>query len=199
MIAVAGPSCSGKSELSKMLRRSLGAPVLGLDSYYRELGHLPLEERARMNFDEPAALDEALLIEQVRALADGRAIDRPVYDFTRHTRSGEFEHIEPARCVIVEGLLSLHWPELRALYGLKVYIDVDDEVCFRRRLERDIRERGRTPESVHAQYQATVRPMAERYILPTRAWADIVVSGVEPLERSTAAVLARANSAFRVL
>jgi len=182
-----------------MLRRSLGAPVLGLDSYYRELGHLPLEERARMNFDEPAALDEALLIEQVRALADGRAIDRPVYDFTRHTRSGEFEHIEPARCVIVEGLLSLHWPELRALYGLKVYIDVDDEVCFRRRLERDIRERGRTPESVHAQYQATVRPMAERYILPTRAWADIVVSGVEPLERSTAAVLARANSAFRVL
>jgi uridine kinase len=196
LIAVAGPSCSGKSELSKALRRRLGAPILGLDSYYRELGHLPLEERARMNFDEPAALDEELLIAQVRALAEGKAIDRPVYDFTRHTRSGGHERIEPAEFVIVEGLLALHWPELRALYNLKVYIDAGDEVCFRRRLKRDVRERGRTPESVRAQYAATVRPMAERYILPTRAWADVVVSGVEPLERSTATVLAKAQREF---
>lgn len=197
LIAIAGPSCSGKSELSKRLSGELRAPVVSLDSYYRELAHLPLEERARMNFDEPAALDEALLLAQVRALAAGRAIDRPVYDFSRHTRSGQFERIEPAPFVIVEGLLALYWPELRALYGTKVYIDAaDDEVCFRRRLERDVRERGRTPESVYAQYQATVRPMAERYILPTRAWADLVVSGVEPLELSAAAVLAHVTRTY---
>jgi uridine kinase len=196
LIAVAGPSCSGKSELSKRLQQELRAPVLGLDSYYLELAHLPLAERARMNFDKPAALDGDLLIAQVRSLAEGRAIERPVYDFSRHTRSGEFERIEPGGFVIVEGLLALHWPELRALYGTKVFIDADDEVCYRRRLDRDIRERGRTPESVHFQYYSTVRPMAERYILPTRAWADLVVSGVEPLERSTAAVLARVTRSY---
>jgi len=176
--------------LSKALQAKLKAPVLGLDSYYRELAHLPLEERARTNFDEPAALDQDLLIAQVRWLGEGRAIDKPVYDFSRHTRSGEIERVEPAEYVIVEGLFALHWPELRELYGASVFIDVDDAVCYQRRLERDVRERARTPESVYAQYNAMVRPMAERYILPTRAWANVVVSGVEPLERTTAAVLA---------
>lgn len=192
LIGIAGPSCSGKSELAKRLQRELGAPVLTLDSYYRELAHLSLEERAGTNFDEPASLDEELLVAQVRSLAEGRAVDRPIYDFAHHTRSGEFERIEPAAHVVVEGLFALHWPELRALYGASVFIDVEDEVCFRRRLERDVRERGRTPESVRAQYERTVRPMAERYILPTRAWANLVVSGVDPLEKSAAAVLAHA-------
>lgn len=191
LIGIAGPSCSGKSELAKILKRELAAAVITLDSYYRELAHLPFEERARTNFDEPAALDEELLIAQVRSLANGCAVDRPVYDFARHTRSGEFERIEPAGFVVAEGLFALHWPELRALYGTSVFIDVDDEICFRRRLERDVRERGRTPESVRAQYENTVRPMAERYIRPARAWADVVVSGTEPLEKSALAVLAR--------
>lgn len=195
LIAVAGPSCSGKSELAKRLCEALRAPVLGLDSYYRELAHLPLAERARANFDEPAALDRDLLIEQVRSLAEGRAIERPVYDFKRHTRSGAFERIEPAGFVVIEGLFALYWPELRRLYGTSVFIDVADEVCFQRRLERDIRERARTPESVYAQYTATVRPMAEQHILPTRAWADVVVSGVEPIEHSSAVVLARVAKA----
>lgn len=190
LIAIAGPSCSGKSELSKFLQRELGGPVLALDSYYREMAHLPLEERARANFDEPAAVDEELLIAQVRSLAAGHAVDRPVYDFTRHTRSVESEHIEPAEFVIAEGLFVLYWPELRELYGTSAFIDVADEVCFGRRLERDVRERGRTPESVRSQYASTVRPMAERYILPARVWADVVVSGVDPLARSAAAILA---------
>lgn len=193
LIAVAGPSCSGKSELSKALQTKLKAPVLGLDSYYREFAHLPLEQRARMNFDEPASLDQNLLIAQVRSLGEGRAIEKPVYDFSRHTRSGEVERIEPAGYVIVEGLFALYWPELRELYGTSVFIDVDDAVCYQRRLERDVRERARTPESVNVQYNTMVRPMAERYILPTRAWADVVVSGVEPLERTSAAVLAIAR------
>lgn len=190
LVAVAGPSCSGKTELARILSARLEAPILSLDSYYRELSHLPLEARARTNFDEPAALDQDLLIGQVRDVAAGRGIRKPVYDFARHTHSGEYEHIEPARFVIVEGLFALHWAELRELYGTRVYILVDDAVCYQRRVERDVRERGRTMESVFEQYQATVRPMAERYIWPTRAWADVVVSGVEPLERSTAAVLA---------
>ena len=179
--------------MSKALRAELKAPVLGLDSYYRELAHLPLEERARMNFDEPAALDQDLLIAQIRCLGEGRAIEKPVYDFSRHTRSGEVERIEPAGYAIFEGLFALYWAELRETYGTSVFIDVDDAICYQRRLERDVRERARTPESVYVQYNTMVRPMAERYILPTREWADIVVSGVAPLERTAAAVLAMAR------
>ena len=195
MIGIAGPSCSGKSELARRLAQQLSAPVMSLDSYYIDLAHLPLEERARTNFDDPASLDEEVLTRQLRQLAAGEAIARPVYDFARHTRSAEVERVEPARFVVVEGLFTLHWPAVRALLDTKVYIDVQDAVCLERRLERDVRERGRTPESVRAQYATTVRPMAERYIHPTRRYAEVVVSGVAPLEISAAAVLAHIRGA----
>lgn len=191
LIGIAGPSCSGKSELARRLAAALAAPILALDSYYLPLDHLTWEERARTNFDEPAALDEDLLASHLAALARGETIEKPVYDFARHTRAARSEPVAPAAFLIVEGLFTLHWPAVRSALALSVYVEACDEVCFRRRLDRDVRERGRTPQSVREQYDATVRPMAERYILPQRRHAAIVVSGEQPLEQTSAAVLAR--------
>lgn len=194
VIGIAGPSCSGKTELARALACRLGATVLALDSYYRDLPHLAPAERARVNFDEPAALDSALLIEHVQRLKEGLAVRKPVYDFATHTRTAEVEIVEPAAYVVAEGLFALYWEELRRLYTLAVFVKLDDAVCYRRRLERDVRERGRTPESVLEQYEATVRPMAQRYVLPQEAAADVIVSGAQPVEESAAAVLRRLPS-----
>ena len=194
LIGIAGPSCSGKSELTHRLAGLLPASVLTIDSYYREMAHLRLEERAQCNFDEPGALDEVLLLEHVQALSRGLGIDRPTYDFSTHARTGAVDHIIPGSFVIVEGLFALHWAGLRDLLSTSVYIHAADEICYQRRLERDVRERGRTPESVFQQYHATVRPMAERFVWPTRQHADLVVSGTEPIEDSTAAVLAHVDA-----
>jgi len=141
-----------------------------------------------MNFDEPAALDEELVRAHVLALARGEAVPRPTYDFTTHTRTREVELIVPREYVIIEGLFTLYWPDVRAACATRVYIHTDDAVCFRRRLYRDTHERGRTEDSVRRQYESTVRPMAELYVWPTRKYADVVVSGVAPLEISAAAI-----------
>lgn len=195
LIGIAGASCSGKTELSNSLSERLGAPVLSLDSYYLDLAHMSLAERARINFDEPSSLDGPVICAQVADLAEGRAIEKPVYDFACHTRTPETVRVVPGAFVIVEGLFTLHWPELRRLFGVRVFIDVPDHVCFERRSRRDVVERGRTPESVLMQYDQTVRPMASLYVLPTRRFADVVVSGEEPIERSTQTVLAFVNKA----
>lgn len=194
LIGIAGPSCSGKTELARALASRLGAPILGLDSYYRDLPHLPPARRARLNFDEPAALDGALLIEHVRRLKEGLPAEKPVYDFATHTRTAVIETVEPRAYIVVEGLFALYWEELRRLYTLSVFVKLDDAACYRRRLERDVRERGRTPESVLEQYTATVRPMAQRYVLPAETVADVVVGGDEPLEKSVVQVLERLPS-----
>lgn len=191
LIGIAGPSCSGKTELARRLATALSAPILPLDCYYRPLDHLRWEERAQTNFDEPDALDADLLASHIAALAAGQTIDKPVYDFARHTRAPHVDRIVPAAFVIVEGLFTLYWPAVRRSLTLAVYVDASDDVCFRRRLERDVRERGRTPQSVRLQYDATVRPMAARYILPSRVHAAVTVSGEAPLEDTSAAVLAR--------
>jgi uridine kinase len=190
LVGIAGPSCSGKTELARWLRGRTGAPILNLDVYYIDLSHLPLEERARRNFDEPAALDYRLILEHARALAAGSPIRAPRYDFTTHARAAGDEVVEPGGLVILEGLFTLYWPELRELLGVKLYVDAPDDLCLARRLERDVRERGRTPESVLRQFEETVRPMAHLHILPTRAYADLVLSGAEPLSRSGELALA---------
>ncbi len=193
LIGIAGPSGSGKTYLAEALGKALAAPILSLDCYYRELSHLPFEERSKSNFDAPDSLDHGLLRRQLAQLAAGAEIEAPVYDFTRHTRADEVRRFCPAGFVIVEGLFALYWDDVRALLGTKVYVELPDPVCFERRLERDMRERGRSRESVCEQYDETVRPMAERYIAPTRRWADVVVGGADPIARSVAAVLAHAH------
>ena len=181
LIGIAGPSGAGKSFLAQHLAQRLSAPVLALDHFYRDLSHVPLEDRACSNFDEPAALDHDLLIAQIADLCAGRSIQVPTYDFCLHTRTSATTIFMPDAFVVVEGLFALYWPELRRLLGTAVYVDMSEDVCRNRRTERDVRERGRTPESVAEQFRTTVAPMARRYIGPTRIYADLVLSGEAPI------------------
>src|SRR5512133_92250 len=190
IIGIAGPSSSGKTELSRQVSRRLpGTSIVSLDSYYRGMEEIPLEERKKVNFDHPDSLDWELLHEHLQAIAGGRAFDEPVYSFADYARTAETRRIEPTGFLIVEGLFVLYWPELRGMLDTKVYVQTDPEVCFNRRLTRDVAERGRTPQSVREQYERTVRPSAEWFVFPTAKYADLIVSGEEPLDRSTAAVV----------
>lgn len=190
LIGVAGPSGSGKSELASFIAKQLDSPssVLSLDSYYLPMDHLPLEQRELVNFDRPEALDWELIRAHIEKLKAGEAVDEPVYRFDLHTRAFEVRRIEPARALAVEGLFALHDPAVRSLLDLAIYVETNENVCLARRLARDVIERGRTPESVVAQYEATVRPMARRFVFPAKAHADIVVSGEQPLELSWAMI-----------
>jgi uridine kinase len=190
VVVIAGCSGSGKTTLARELARELGATLFPLDLYYRDLSQFPLDARDKQNFDHPDSLESELFIEHIRELGEGRAIQRPVYDFSRHTRvAGEFETVEPAPYVVVEGILALHYSELWPLYDFSVYVDAPNEVCLNRRIYRDMRERGRTEESVRAQFEATARPMAEEYVLPSQTRASITVSGTEALDWSIERVL----------
>jgi uridine kinase len=190
IIGIAGPSSSGKTELARQLAARIPATaIVSLDSYYRGMEEIPLEERKQVNFDHPDSLDWELLTLHLSALADGRAFDEPVYSFADYARSSQTRRIDPSPYLIVEGLFVLYWPQLREILDTKVYVLTDPSVCFNRRLSRDVAERGRTPESVIAQYEKTVRPSAEWFVYPTQKHADLTVSGEEPFDRSTTAVL----------
>ncbi len=177
IIGIAGASGSGKTALAQALAKRLPqpVPVVDLDAYYRDLSHMPLAERIHVNFDSPEALDEALLVGQIQVLACGTSINKPIYDFTIHTRSSAVEPIMPGPFVIIEGLFSLYWPALRALCHTKIFLPTNSAICFDRRLQRDTRERGRTAESVQAQWQTTTLPMFEHYVWPTREYADLIL------------------------
>jgi uridine kinase len=183
ILAIAGCSGSGKTTLATELARTLGGVHFHFDNYYRDLSHLPLAERARQNFDDPALIESPLLIAHVSALAQGKPIERPVYDFATYIRiPGQTESFRPGRYVIVEGLFALHYPELLPCYQLRVYIDTPDKTCFERRLKRDVQERGRTPESVRRQYDSTVRPASQAYVRPSAVHADLTVDGTGALD-----------------
>jgi uridine kinase len=190
IIGIAGPSSSGKTELARQVALKLpGTSIVSLDSYYRGMAEIPLEARKKVNFDHPDALDWELLHEHLQDMGAGRAFEEPVYSFSDYARTAETKRIEPSEFVIVEGLFVLYWPELRNILETKVYVQTDAAVCFERRLRRDVSERGRTPESVREQYERTVRPSAEWFVVPTAKYADLLVSGEEPLARSTADVV----------
>ncbi len=183
VLGVAGCSGSGKTTLARELARTLGGFHFPLDNYYRDLSHLPMAERARQNFDDPAIIESSLLAAQVAGLAQGRPIERPLYDFSTHCRiHGQTETVHPGAYLLVEGLFALYYPELLPLYQLRVYVDTPDDVCFERRLKRDIEERGRTPESVRRQYEATVRPSSIAFVRPSAVHADLTVDGTDALD-----------------
>jgi len=196
IVGLAGPSSSGKTQLAKRLAAALpGTAIVSLDSYYRSWNHLTLHEREKLNFDHPDALEWELLKVHLEAMAEGRAFEEPTYLFAHHTRGPETRLIEPSEFLIVEGLFVLYWPELRAILNTTVYVETDPEICYRRRLERDVAERGRTPEFVREQYERTVRPGAEQFVTPSKPYADIVVSGERPFEESVGAVMAALRKA----
>jgi uridine kinase len=190
VIGIAGISGSGKSTIARALAAELkSAAVVELDSYYRDLSHLRMAERELQNFDHPDALDSAGLIADLALAIQGEAIFCPTYDFVTHTRTGKGKQLAVQEFLIVEGLLTLHWPELRANFGAKIFVEIANETAFERRLRRDIRDRGRTPESVRQQYEKSVWPMAEQFVLPSREHAELVVSGVAPIENSVREIM----------
>jgi uridine kinase len=188
VLGIAGCTGSGKTTLTAELARTLGGIHFHIDTYYRDLAHMPLEERARQNFDHPSLIESSLLVAQVAALARGETIERPVYDFASYTRVlgpdgiGLTETVLPSAYLLIEGIFALHFTELLPFYQLRIYIDTPDELCFERRLKRDIEQRGRTPEVVRHQYESTVRPSSIAFVRPSAANADLIVDGTGALD-----------------
>jgi uridine kinase len=196
VIGIAGCSGSGKTTLARELATQLEATLFPLDLYYRDLSQFPLDTRHKLNFDHPDSLESELIIEHVRSLAAGQPIQRPVYDFKTHSRvTGAFDTIVPASVVIVEGILALHYAELLPLYNFSVYVDAPNEICLKRRIHRDMVERGRTEQSVREQFEATAKPMAELYVVPSAARASLIVEGTDALDWSVEQVLQRLHHA----
>jgi len=178
IIGIAGGSGSGKSTLLEKMIVALGSgcvTVIDHDAYYRDLSHLSLAERAEANFDHPNTLETDLLVRHLDALLDGLTVEKPIYDFELHTRSGNFEHLEPRPVIIVEGILVLTDPELVDRMDIKLYVDTEDDIRLARRIRRDINERGRTLDSVLDQYESTVRPMHIQFVEPSKRLADIII------------------------
>ncbi len=177
VIGIAGGTGSGKTTLMKnLIARFAGdVTVLSHDNYYKRHDELPYEERCKLNYDEPAALETDLMARHLEALRRGESILCPVYDFTVHNRSDETVRIVPQRVIIVEGILIFENRQLRDLMDIKIFVDTDADVRLCRRIKRDVNKRGRTLESVLLQYQQTVKPMHEKYVEPSKRFADIVV------------------------
>jgi len=195
VVGIAGCSGSGKTTLGAALASHLGGTHFHLDSYYRDLGHLPPADRKRQNFDHPDLIEVSLLTKHVAALARGERIDRPVYDFATYTRvADQKESVEENRLLLVDGLFALYFPCLLPLYHLSVYVEAPDALCLERRLRRDTEERGRTAESVLRQYEETVRPAAVELVRPSAAHADLVVDGAQPVHWNLEQVLAAMES-----
>lgn len=178
MIGICGGTGSGKTTLTERIVSALPANtavVVQQDHYYRDLAHVPLAERHKHNFDHPNALDAELLVEHVGQLRAGKAVERPVYDFSQHSRTGKTTRVESRPALIVEGILIFENRALRELMDIKIFVDTDADIRFIRRMDRDIRERGRTPESVVRQYLETVRPMHLEFIEPSKRHADVII------------------------
>lgn len=189
IIAIAGPSCAGKTETAKAVARLLNSHILGLDAYYHSLADRSFEQRKQFNFDAPASIDHDYLIGQLHDVREGKRIEAPVYDYVSYTRAEAFDVIQPAPFLILEGLFALWWKDVRDLCDTTVYVHAPDDVCLERRKYRDVRERGRTVESVLKQYNETVRPMAAKYVWPTKDLAEIVVSGTDSLQHCAEQIL----------
>ena len=182
IIAITGASASGKSSIAstvhKELCNELGCQEIGIiaeDSYYKDQSHLEMSERVKTNYDHPSSMDRDLLIQHLKDLKNGIAVDVPVYSYVDHTRTGETKHFTPKRIVILEGILLLTDERVRQLADISVFVDTPLDICFIRRLQRDMEERGRSLQSVIDQYRATVRPMFMQFIEPSKQYADIVI------------------------
>ncbi|MFH1007635.1 MAG: uridine kinase [Candidatus Latescibacterota bacterium] len=202
LIGIAGGTGSGKTTIAKRIVEAMGAEnavVIEQDAYYRDRSHLTPADRERVNYDHPSAFDTPLLIVHLRELSLGRAIPKLSYEYGTHLRVETGATIEPANWVVLEGILALHDPDLRALMDLKIFVDAAPDVRFIRRLNRDLLERGDTVASVVARYLEFVRPMHEAFVEPSRKHADLVVSGEESLQITVDQIVSMiANRAWRL-
>ena len=178
LIGIAGGTGSGKTSISKELLVEYGkgeVVVIQQDSYYKDLSYMKFEERQLQNFDHPDAIDIKLFNKQITALLDGKTVDIPIYDFTTHARSTEKITVSPHHVIVLEGILALHFISLRELMNIKMYVETPADIRFIRRLSRDIKERGRTTQSVIDQYLSTVRPMHDQFVEPSKYYADVII------------------------
>ncbi|MEL7625354.1 MAG: uridine kinase [Anaerolineaceae bacterium] len=197
IIGVAGASGSGKTTLSERILEEIGPNNIALlhhDAYYRNQDAKPFEERLKVNYDHPSSLETELLIEHLRQLRAGRAIEVPIYDFVNHTRAKETRFIEPKQLIMVEGILIFVEKKLRQLFDMKLFVDTDQDICFIRRLQRDLVERGRTMESVVNQYLEMVRPSYLEFVEPSKRYADVIIPEGGFNLVATEMVIARLNS-----
>ena len=178
IIGVAGGSGSGKTTIARKLLETFEAEdavLVEQDAYYKELHIESIDERAKMNFDHPNAIEFELLRENLLELVHGKTVERPIYDFSTHMRKSEKVIINPSRIIIVEGILIFAVPEIRELFDIKIFVDTDADEMLLRRMERDIKERGRTFESVRDQYLSTVKPMYIEFAEPSKRYADVII------------------------
>lgn len=179
IILIGGGSASGKTFVLRKVLEKIPADkitVISIDDYYKDFSVMPLEERAKINFDHPKAFDWKLMNEQIKALKNGQTIEKPIYDFTIHGRSPKTEMVEPKELIVIEGIMALVNKDLRAIGDLKVYINCSRERRLVRRIDRDQKERGRTYESIIEQYFSTVLPMYEEIIAPSQYYADLIIN-----------------------
>jgi uridine kinase len=178
VIGVAGGTGSGKSTVARNVAAALGdasVAFLDMDAYYLDQGHLPLEERKRLNWDHPNAFDWELLVSQLRRLSGGEAIDKPTYDFVEHARSAQVIRTPPADVIVIDGILLFVDPRVRELCDVKIFVDADGDVRLIRRIRRDIAKRGRPLAEILEQYLATVQPMHLEFVEPSKRYADVIV------------------------
>ncbi len=178
IIAIAGPSASGKSLLANTIVKELGSnkvTIISEDSYYKDRKNLSLEERARINYDHPDAFDHDLMYQQLEELQQGKTVYIPLYDFSQHMRSDQTREIGQHSIIILEGILLLQDTKIREMIDISLFVDTDLDTCLIRRLKRDIQERGRSLECVLEQYEKTVKPMYLQFIEPSKRYADIIV------------------------
>ncbi|MFU8787016.1 MAG: uridine kinase [Candidatus Izemoplasmataceae bacterium] len=178
LFLVAGGSASGKSTVVQEILDKAGIEdvlIIKHDDYYHDQSDMVLEERYKMNYDHPSSLDNNLLHAHLSALLKGESVNKPIYDFVLHTRSEQCENISPKRIIIVEGILILENAKIRELSDMNLFVELDDDTRFIRRMLRDMEERGRTLDSIISQYESTVKPMYHKYIKPTKRYADVII------------------------
>ncbi|WP_032121839.1 uridine kinase [Clostridium amazonitimonense] len=178
LIGIAGGTGSGKSTIAKEIYSRFNEECIAMveqDSYYKDQSEIPFEERVKINYDHPKAFDTELLIQHLKALLNGEAVEKPMYDFEEHNRKKETVTVESKDIIILEGILILEDPRIRELLNIKLYVDTDADVRIIRRILRDINERGRSVDSVINQYLNVVRPMHLQFIEPTKRYADIII------------------------
>lgn len=178
IIGIAGGTGSGKSTFTNRLKKEFDQDVAVVyhDNYYRRQDEVPFEERKKVNYDHPDSLETELMVEHLKKLKNGVAVDCPVYDYSQHNRSDKFQHIEPKKIILVEGILLLADPRVRDLIDIKIFVEADADERILRRIVRDVKERGRDLDNIVYQYLTTVKPMHYMYVEPTKATADIIIN-----------------------
>jgi uridine kinase len=209
IIGISGGTGSGKTTVAQKIINSVGSDnvvFLQHDSYYRNLGDMPIELRHKVNFDHPDAFDTELMMNHIEALRAGESIEQPIYDYATHSRRSETIHVNPRPVIIVEGILVFVNSQMRSLMELKIFVDTDADIRFIRRLDRDVHERARTVESIISQYLTTVRPMHLQFVEPSKRYADIIIPegghndvGIDLITGKIRSILARSIEQAAIL